>query len=513
MSNYRTDGTIRNVPGFAIAGANVAVLTQPAVTTTQPGSPLAVLYSAANSNAAVLTSASYSGGLITLVFSTTPAADVVTGSFIGLSGVTPAGYNAVWQVVTVVGNNVTVATPYSFSAPNPGVYVSGGTIATSALPNPLQSDGNGQYFFYAAPATYTVQVYSGALPLNTQVYADQVVVSPGSGTVTSVAMTVPVEFAISGSPIIGSGTLAITKVNESANRVFAGPTSGSPGQPTFRALVAADISGLGAGSVTSVGLAVSVPGYLTAAITGSPVTATGTLSVTITANNQNANLLLAGPTSGGAGATSFRALVAADLPLPTASTLGGIQSFAAVTNQWIKSISTSGVPASTQPAFTDISGVATAAQIPNPTASTIGGIQSYAAVTNQWIKSISTSGVPASTQPAFTDISGVATFAQTPFVQTTVTYSATPVFAALGAASFIITLTGNVTSSTITGSLTGQEITFVIVQDGAGSHTFVFPASFKGQGTIASTINGYNVQNFIYNGTNWLASSAMVSYT
>jgi hypothetical protein len=65
-------------------------------------------------------------------------------------------------------------------------------------------------------------------------------------SVTSVALTAPAEFSVSGSPITGAGTLAITKANETANTVWAGPTSGSAAQPTFRALVAADIpSGVG----------------------------------------------------------------------------------------------------------------------------------------------------------------------------------------------------------------------------------------------------------------------------
>ena len=47
-----------------------------------------------------------------------------------------------------------------------------------------------------------------------------------------------------------------------------------------------------------------------------------------------------------------------------------------------------------------------ASYLPNPTASTLGGIESLAATSHQWINTISTSGVPSSTQPAFTDISG-----------------------------------------------------------------------------------------------------------
>lgn len=62
----------------------------------------------------------------------------------------------------------------------------------------------------------------------------------GSGTVTSVDMTVPSFLNVSGNPITTSGTLAVTLVPEAQNSVFAGPTSGS-GVPTFRALTSADI--------------------------------------------------------------------------------------------------------------------------------------------------------------------------------------------------------------------------------------------------------------------------------
>lgn len=66
--------------------------------------------------------------------------------------------------------------------------------------------------------------------------------SGGSGTVTSVAITMPTGvFDISGSPITSSGTLAITFDTQSANRIFAGPTTGSAAAPAFRALVAADL--------------------------------------------------------------------------------------------------------------------------------------------------------------------------------------------------------------------------------------------------------------------------------
>lgn len=68
--------------------------------------------------------------------------------------------------------------------------------------------------------------------------------SKGSGTVTSVGLTVPgVIFIspVSGSPVTSSGTLALALNTQVANRIFSGPSTGADAAPTFRALVAADI--------------------------------------------------------------------------------------------------------------------------------------------------------------------------------------------------------------------------------------------------------------------------------
>ena len=62
----------------------------------------------------------------------------------------------------------------------------------------------------------------------------------GAGTVTSVAFSAPGVFSISGSPITTTGTLALSLATESANMVWAGPTSGAAAGPTFRSLVTAD---------------------------------------------------------------------------------------------------------------------------------------------------------------------------------------------------------------------------------------------------------------------------------
>lgn len=63
----------------------------------------------------------------------------------------------------------------------------------------------------------------------------------GGGTVTSVALTVPSILSVSGSPVTTSGTFAVTLATQTANTVFAGPTTGGAATPTFRALVKADL--------------------------------------------------------------------------------------------------------------------------------------------------------------------------------------------------------------------------------------------------------------------------------
>lgn len=319
-SQFRYDGRVQDIVGNAIAGASIAVLTQPAVTTTQPGSPLATIFNAATSNAFTLTGASWSSltAQLTLVVSGSVPSDVVPGSFVNITTVNPAGYNGIWQVVSVSGLNVVVTTPYTLAAiANPGSYVSStaSAQASSALTNPFFTDTLGNFKFYSASGVFTVQIYDTLSRITPLVLIDQnVVAGGGAGSVTSVALTVPAEFTVSGSPVTASGTLAVTKATELANTVWAGPTSGGAVAPTFRLLVAADMPA-GTGTVTSVAHTLAVPAsIMTAAVVGSPITTSGTLADTISLINQNQNTVWAGPSSGAPALPAFRTLVAQDLP-------------------------------------------------------------------------------------------------------------------------------------------------------------------------------------------------------
>jgi hypothetical protein len=88
--------------------------------------------------------------------------------------------------------------------------------------------------------------------------------------------------------------------------------------------------------------------------------------------------------------------------------------------------------------------------------------------------------------------------------QITVAFSATPTFDASKANVFKITLTGNVTSSTLSNALIGQELIFDICQDGTGGRTFVPPANVLQWSPISSTASACSVQFYTFDGTNAL---------
>lgn len=182
--------------------------------------------------------------------------------------------------------------------------------------------------------------------------------TPTTGTVTSVAMTVPTGLQVSGSPITSSGTLAITlqsgysipttskQTNWDAAYTF---TSGFPSQTgqsgkylTTDGTTLSWIAAGGSGTVTSVAVAVGTTGT-DIAVSGSPITAAGTITINIptasssnrgalsstdwtTFNNKQAAITLT--TTGSSGSATF---VSNTLNIPT-YTLSGLGGQASSTN-------------------------------------------------------------------------------------------------------------------------------------------------------------------------------------
>lgn len=154
------------------------------------------------------------------------------------------------------------------------------------------------------------------------------------------------------------------------NTTFPGTTPPFTNNGSYTAMSQAICDNVaGGGTVTSVGL--TMPSFFT--VGSSPITGSGTLGVTI--NTQSPGFLLIGPVSGSAAAPTFRLLVGTDLPNPSSTSLGGVQSIAAVTSEWVNSISTAGVPSLSQPAFSDVSGHLSNSQLPTsetwPTSGTV----------------------------------------------------------------------------------------------------------------------------------------------
>lgn len=146
----------------------------------------------------------------------------------------------------------------------------------------------------------------------------------------------------SNSVIVGNGTSAVGLVAEVDNLCLVG-VAGS--------WTAASCA-TGTGSVTSVGLALT-GGVFT--VSGSPVTTNGTLTGTLAAQTIN-TFLASGSGMGSSTTPTFRPIVAPDLPLPTTTTVGGVEAYNSISHQWINAINTSGVPQSAQPSYGDISG-------------------------------------------------------------------------------------------------------------------------------------------------------------
>jgi hypothetical protein len=201
----------------------------------------------------------------------------------------PAQWNSAWQAKVDVTNGV--LTNPTFTSPS--------SVLNQLLPSQFGFSGD-------------CLTTNGSLPLWSTC-------ASGSGSVTSVAFsdgsTTPI-YTITGSPVTVSGTLTETLLTQTANLAFMSP-NGSTGQPSFRAIVAADIPTL---NQSTTGTAAN--------LSGTPTLPNGTAATTQTAGDATAkiatdnfvNSIFAAPPSMG----STTAAAGAFTTLSASSTVSGV---------------------------------------------------------------------------------------------------------------------------------------------------------------------------------------------
>ena len=129
------------------------------------------------------------------------------------------------------------------------------------------------------------------------------------GDVSSVALAMPSDFAVGGSPIVNSGVFMVTWLPQAANTVHAGPATGGSGSVVWRPLVVADIpplpfSKIISGVNTVAAMVVGAGASLSFSTAGSPPI-TGVINanelygvaVSATAPTTGQYLVATGPTS------------------------------------------------------------------------------------------------------------------------------------------------------------------------------------------------------------------------
>jgi hypothetical protein len=97
-----------------------------------------------------------------------------------------------------------------------------------------------------------------------------------------------------------------------------------------------------------------------------------------------------------------------------------------------------------------------------------------------------------------------------PFGQQSQTSAAAMSFNAASFNQFLNNMTGNVSTSSMVGGISGTYYTFIFVQDGSGGHTFTWPANVINPQAIDTAPNATCQQTFCFDGTNFRAIGPQV---
>jgi len=152
------------------------------------------------------------------------------------------GNGTLYVGVGTGGSGGSATTIQAIAGPGYVVTLAGGT--TQTISRATTFSGSVSLGSSATATTPATNDDSTAVATTAWVKAQNYGSSSATGTVTSVGLSLPNIFSVSGSPVTSSGTLTGSLAAQNANKVFAGPGSGADASPTFRALVTTDIPDL-----------------------------------------------------------------------------------------------------------------------------------------------------------------------------------------------------------------------------------------------------------------------------
>jgi hypothetical protein len=172
---------------------------------------------------------------------------------------------------------------------------------------------------------------------------------------------------------------------------------------------------------------------------------------------------------------------------------------------WGNNTGSSATASFVQPGFSDISGTVGASQLPTPTASTLGGVESLASAPHKWINQISTGGIPSATQPASSDLSDYGAIPNAALANSSVTVMGQT--CTLGSSCSPVVY--NTASSAQTGNLSA--VTMVSSTSAQHGYLFAWHVSISAAGSGCSGTGFISAQIYInYEDPNESAAASQV---